>query len=111
MLSLNYPQERTVAVLHDILEDTDTTIEELIEEFPDSIVDAVITLSKSKAQDYNSYLKKVVKNPLALRVKRADISDNASPIRLYKLDPNKRVELRLKYAEALSFLDLNEKRS
>lgn len=106
MLSMNSEDERVVAVLHDILEDTCMDEDSLRNHFPDYIVDAVVALSNNpKDPNYERYLNKVSKNSLALRVKRADINDNSSPIRLYQLEPDKRIYLRKKYMMALNILD------
>jgi (p)ppGpp synthase/HD superfamily hydrolase len=105
MLSLNSKLERTVAVLHDVLEDTNTKPEEINEKFGPDVFNAVVALTKKEGESYSAYLMRVAENPLALRVKRADISDNMSPIRLYKLSLEKRTYLREKYMKALNILD------
>lgn len=62
----------SVAYLHDILEDTDTTVEMLREWFPASVVDAVVALTKIKGEKYSEYLDKVAANKIALVVKMHD---------------------------------------
>lgn len=61
-----------VAYLHDIIEDTDYTVEELASVFDKSIVDAVIAITKVKGEDYLDYLCRVADNKLAWDVKIAD---------------------------------------
>lgn len=62
-----------VAWLHDILEDTRTTKEDLISEgFSQEVVDAVVAITKEKGYDYSAYISRIRTNNLALRVKKAD---------------------------------------
>lgn len=106
MLALNDPFARQVAVLHDVLEDTDATRSELLHEgFDIKVVEGVVAISKKNGEDYETYLRRLAKNLIALRVKRADISDNMSPTRLYKMTPEKRIKLRDKYTFAINLLD------
>ena len=106
MLSMSTPTERAVAILHDVLEDTNADVQSLRDVgCPETVVDAVIAITKVKGESYKDYLLRVSKNKIAVKVKRADISDNASPIRLYKMTPEKRIELRNKYNTAINILD------
>lgn len=105
MMSLNSKVERVVAVLHDVLEDTDTTFEELREMFGQTIAEAVFALSRQKNESWEDFIRRVCSNELAMRVKRADISDNMSPLRLYKLEPETRIRLRKKYTWAINYMD------
>jgi (p)ppGpp synthase/HD superfamily hydrolase len=113
MLSLNSESERVVAVLHDILEDTNCTAEDLIThtKITTEELGAIEAITKREGESYSAYLLRVAENPLAIRVKRADISDNLSPIRLYKLPLEKRTALREKYMMALNMLDSMEGKS
>lgn len=104
-LSLNSEEERVVAILHDTVEDTDVELKHIQEDFGHKIADAVDALSKRKGEGYFEYLRRVKENPLAKTVKIADIKDNTSPIRLYKLTPEKRIRLRKKYTDALNYLE------
>lgn len=74
------PELMCVAVLHDVLEDTEITSDDLLREFPKNIVDAVELLTKAEDQSYEDYIARLLesKNKLALKVKVADISDNSS---------------------------------
>lgn len=53
----------------------------------------------------SEYLERVARNDIALRVKIADIMDNASPRRLYRLSPDMVERLSKKYAAAIRFLE------
>jgi (p)ppGpp synthase/HD superfamily hydrolase len=106
MLSMNSPVERIVAVLHDIIEDTDMTAEKLLElGYSKVAVDAIVSVTKVPGEEYRAYLLRVASNIIGAKVKRADISDNMSPIRLYKLPSEKRISLRDKYTKGLNILD------
>ncbi len=70
-------EEKTVAALHDIIEDTDYTAEDLRREgFPEGIIAAVLAISKNPGEAYNDYIERLSYNPLAIRVKLADLEDN-----------------------------------
>ena len=105
MLSMSSLKERIVAILHDVLEDTDVTEDELKEDFTLDVVAAVVAISKNDNENYLEFIARCCKNKIAINVKRADISDNASPIRLYKLDLEKRKILRQKYTRAINYID------
>lgn len=81
------------ALLHDVLEDTDTTPSELYASFGQEILDVVMLLTfkpsgKSDMLDYNIYLQKIAKHEIARRVKIADmlanLSDNPTPKQIKK---------------------------
>jgi (p)ppGpp synthase/HD superfamily hydrolase len=98
--------ERMVAVLHDVVEDTDVTLDDLRQAgYPDHIVDAVDALSKRKDvnEPYSQYIRRVKENPLATKVKIADLGDNANLGRLPKVEA---YDLRRldRYNRALQFL-------
>ncbi len=69
-------EEKAVAWLHDVLEDTDTGAETLAANFPARIVKAVVAITKTKGEDYDTYLARVKANPLARAVKLADLTHN-----------------------------------
>lgn len=66
-----------VALLHDIIEDTDTTFEELEElGFSDSVICAIRLMTHEDGVDYYDYVKEIGKDPLARKVKIADLEHN-----------------------------------
>ena len=106
MLTVTSETAKTVAVLHDVLEDTKYTPADFITMgFDGEILGAVQAITKVKGESYEHYLKRVKGNPIAREVKVADIRDNASPIRLYKLEPQTIQRLTTKYSQALKFLE------
>lgn len=77
MLKLDTEQERVVALLHDVLEDSQLTLEELAEAgFDEEILTAVQTLTRQPGESRMDAAVRAVQNPLALRVKLADNADN-----------------------------------
>lgn len=79
-------EEKIVGVLHDILEDTSFNIIKLSSEgFCEEIIDAVHSLSKLENEEYDHYIKRVMRNDLAIRVKLNDLTDNMDLRRLKEL--------------------------
>lgn len=87
-----------VALLHDILEDTLCSVSTLREYFSDSVVEAVIAITKV-GEDYDDYIAKVKSNELAWRVKIHDTMFNLEEC--INQDKRKRAE---KYAMQLKIL-------
>jgi len=82
MGSVDGIEAKTVAVLHDVVEDTHVSLETLSFLFPDLIVRAVDAISKREGELNRAYWERVKANPLALEVKLADIAHNTSPGRV-----------------------------
>ena len=74
--------EKIVAVLHDILEDTETTIEELERNLPEVLVTAICCLTHDNQTSYKTYIGCIKFNPIATNVKIADLRDNLDITRL-----------------------------
>ena len=96
--------EKIVALLHDVIEDTDITLDYLREQgFSEEILAGVDRLTKREGVSYEEYIEAVRKNPLALKVKIADMLHNSDLSRI----PNptekdrKRIE---KYKEKIALL-------
>ncbi|WP_455271182.1 HD domain-containing protein [Rhizobium herbae] len=105
MLAMKTDAERIAAVLHDVVEDTNVTCDDLYWTlgFKPEIVQAVAALTRGKNEDYFDFIRRLAPNPIARAVKIADIRDNLDPSRGLPSDPNatERVE---KYQRALSML-------
>ena len=72
-----------VALLHDVVEDTDMTFDELASSFPKPIIDALRLLTHNEKDDYlEVYIPAIKNNPLALKVKIADLQHNLDKTRL-----------------------------
>lgn len=96
----------TVALLHDVVEDTAVTLEELAQEFPDNVVEAVRLLTHEDDADYYAYLQAIKENPVAKKVKLADIAHNSDQTRCIgsDLSEEKLLYWRSKYARARELL-------
>ncbi|MFT4284362.1 MAG: HD domain-containing protein [Protaetiibacter sp.] len=96
------------AWLHDVLEDTAITVDELRNEgIPEEVLSAVEAVSKRPGQDARSYAAAVLASPLGLIVKRGDLADNTDPERLERLDDTTRRRLEKKYAEMRKLLGID----
>lgn len=96
--------ERVVALLHDVVEDCDVPLADIEAKFGAEIAAGVDAMTRRNGEAADDYYARVRANPLALRVKRADIADNSSPERLKLLDEATRERLTKKYADALNAL-------
>ena len=69
-----------VAIGHDIIEDTDATIEDIKKYIPEEVVNAIMLLSKDDNMTYSEYIKDIVDsdNAYAIIVKQADMYDHIS---------------------------------
>jgi hypothetical protein len=95
-----------VAWLHDVVEDTDVTFDDLAAAGLDlSQTAALAALTHRPGESRSEYIDRVTANELAVLVKRADIADNTDPQRLAALDPDTVARLEAKYARDLSRLD------
>lgn len=94
-------EERIVGVLHDVIEDTYWTFEKLAEEgFSDEVIAALRCVTKiSENENYDDFIDRVKKNPLAVAVKINDLTDNMDIRRLPYLS-DKDVKRLKKYLKA-----------
>lgn len=89
-----------VAVLHDVVEDSPFTLDDIRREFGDVIADGVDGMTKREGETYEAFIARAMTNPLSNVVKRYDILDNVKPNRLNKLDYATRRRLMTKYTAA-----------
>ena len=98
-------EEKAVAYLHDVIEDTELTLEDLCEyDFSKEVIEAVDIITKKRGEDYQSYLNSVKNNKLARAVKLADLRHNSDLTRLIKVT-EKDIERKEKYQKAIDFLN------
>ena len=103
-MQLKKEKERIVAVLHDVLEDTEATFQDIKDEFGMEIAEAVYMLTKQSTESYEEYLEGLKENPLSLAVKKADIYDNLLVTRIHNLDKETKQRLITKYEKAKKIL-------
>ncbi|MCO7614122.1 GTP pyrophosphokinase [Pseudomonas chlororaphis] len=105
MLRVSEPRERLVAVLHDVIEDSPVTLEQLRGEgFSEEVLQALAALTKVEGEDYSGFIRRAAQNPLARRVKRADLAENSDLSRIPEPSEDDRRRLE-KYRQAIEYLD------
>ena len=83
MMKMDIEEAMIVAVLHDTVEDTNVTIESLRQEgFSENILAAVEAVTRKEGEPYVDFIQRIKPNPLATKVKIADLEDNSDLSRL-----------------------------
>ena len=95
--------ECIVALLHDVVEDTEVTFQELEKDFSKEVIESIRLLTHGDDVNYMEYIKELSQNPIAKKVKIADLLHNSDETRLEKITI-KDVVRREKYKKALEFL-------
>ncbi len=98
-------EETTItALLHDIVEDTDTTFDDLRKlGFSDNVINALKLMTHDKNIDYFEYVKNISKNPIARKVKIKDLEHNMDTSRLDEVT-DKDLERVKKYKKCYKYL-------
>lgn len=109
-LAEQMPDEITtcVALLHDVVEDTPVTFEDLEREFPPEVTDALRLLTRDPAVPYRGYVDALAVDPVARTVKRADLTHNLNETRFEgcgQPDETALSQRRERYRAALEVLD------
>ena len=87
MAQMQTEAEQIVAVLHDVVEDTDVTLDDLRRMgYSEEIVTALDHLSRRDDESYEQFIQRIKPHPLAVRVKLGDLRDNMDLRRNAKLD-------------------------
>lgn len=97
-------KEKIVALLHDVVEDTNVTLEDLSQFFDKDIIEAINLLTHRDEDDYMTYLSRIKKNSLARTVKLADLENNMDLSRLPNPTEKDYARLENKYKPAYKFL-------
>ena len=104
MLRVEGEDARIAAVLHDLVEDTHWTFEDLRREgFGDGVIAALDGLTRREGEIYLDFCRRAATNKLARQVKLADIQDNLDPARIAALPAENR-SLADRYRKALAIL-------
>ena len=86
MLRMKSEAAMMAAVLHDVVEDTDWTLEQLRERgFPDEVLEAIECLTHRDGESYEEFIGRVEKNQIAREVKIADLEDNMNIQRIDRI--------------------------
>ena len=94
-----------VALLHDVVEDTSVTLDELRKIFPKEVTDAVALMTHKDGEPYLEYVKRISTNPIAKKVKLADLRHNTDETRLENADEATLSYFREKYRNAFEILE------
>lgn len=104
MLRASTEEERIVALLHDIVEDTFLTIGDVrMYGFSEEIVQAVDCLTRREGEEYLDFIRRICENPLARQVKILDISDNMDLTRIPE-PTEKDLSRQRRYVKAMAIL-------
>jgi (p)ppGpp synthase/HD superfamily hydrolase len=104
MLLFADPVDQTAAVLHDVVEDTDITLDDLHRAgYSSEIVAAIDALTHRTHESYEQYIDRVARNSVARRVKAADIEENLANNRRSPDEPGNADRIR-RYEAALDRL-------
>ena len=92
----------TVALLHDVVEDTPITLSDLEQIFPAQVVEIVRLLTHDEGVDYFDYIREIKKNPIATKVKLEDLKHNSDKSRSIgsNLSEEQLLYWKAKYAKA-----------
>jgi (p)ppGpp synthase/HD superfamily hydrolase len=104
MLRMENEAEMMAAVLHDVVEDSGWTLADLRGEgFTDELIRVIDSLSRRDDETYENFIARIKQNPLAVKIKLADLEDNMDLKRLQQLGEQdiKRMQ---KYHPAWRFL-------
>lgn len=86
MFTLDTEDEQIAAVLHDIVEDTDKSLEDLrAAGFSETVLAAIDALTHRQDESYDEYVARAFADPVARKVKLADLEDNMNLRRLSEL--------------------------
>lgn len=97
--------ETVVALLHDVVEDTGYTLDDLRGMgFNCTVIEAIAYMTHDEAVPYMDYIRKIKENPVARKVKLCDLRHNSDVTRLGALSDKDRARI-AKYAEAIKILE------
>lgn len=101
---VNSEEEKATALLHDVIEDSSYTFDDLLNAgIPTDVVEAVSLLTKPRDVSYQVYLDGIKKNHIARIVKLADLTHNSDLSRLPNIS-EKDIERQEKYKRAIEYL-------
>lgn len=104
MINVKGYNEKIVALLHDIVEDTEITVPDLKNlKFSKEVIEAVDVITKKKDQEYFSYLKSIKDNSIAKKVKIEDLKHNSDLKRLRSIT-QKDIDRAIRYKKAIDYL-------
>ena len=105
MNNVDRMESKIVAVLHDIIEDTECTVDILKEwGINEDAIESINTLTHKEGMSYMEYIREISYDFIAIEVKLADLKCNMDLSRLNRKVTNKDLERNKKYMKAYYFL-------
>lgn len=105
MFSVKKEDEKMAAVLHDVVEDSNWTLDKLkTEGFSENVIEAVDRLTHKEGDSYDLFIEIAACHPVSRAVKIADLTDNMDLSRITKLREKDVLRIK-KYENALSYLE------
>ncbi|MEM1179573.1 MAG: GTP pyrophosphokinase [Acidobacteriota bacterium] len=105
MLQVQEDEEHIVAVLHDVVEDSDWTLEDLrVEGFSEPILTAIDSVIRRQEETYDDFIRRAGENPIGRQVKLADLKDNCDLGRITSPTAEDRARV-AKYERAIARLE------
>ncbi|MCR5041191.1 MAG: HD domain-containing protein [Clostridia bacterium] len=95
--------EKITALLHDVVEDTDIAVDTIRDLFGDTIVEAVLSVTRLDGEDYFDFVRRAKRNPIGRVVKLADLNHNLDASRLPEVTEKDAARLE-KYRKAVEIL-------
>ena len=97
------PESKILALLHDVPEDTDVTLDQLAPILPPRLLNALDLLTRRPGEPYQDYIKRLSQDPLAVQVKLADLTHNMDLSRI-PCPTEKDLRRLEKYKKAFAYL-------
>jgi (p)ppGpp synthase/HD superfamily hydrolase len=83
MLALASNEDRIVGVLHDVVEDTHVSLDDLrAEGFSEAVLAGLESVTKQDGESYEAFVLRAAADPIGRRVKLADLTDNCDLSRI-----------------------------
>ena len=103
---MNDEASTCVALLHDVVEDSAVTLDDLARDFPPEVIEGIRLMTHDPGVDYLDYVRAIKGNPLAKMVKLADLAHNSDETRFAgrPVAPEELERRRRKYAAAREIL-------
>jgi (p)ppGpp synthase/HD superfamily hydrolase len=102
---LDSPSDQVVALLHDVVEDTDVSLDEIAARFGEGVAHSVDCLTHPENEPLEEYIARVASDDCVVRVKLADLDDNDDDARLALLPEKTRARLKEKYRRSRVLLE------
>jgi hypothetical protein len=103
MLTQHSIDNKIIAILHDVVEDSAITFEDLLlSGFPEIVINPLRILTRTRLDGYEFYIERCRGSSVATQIKIADLTDHLAHIE--SLPPDKKHSLRMRYTKALQVL-------